>query len=546
MEKHQLQATIARFEALFSPSAVSTLPSVILKNHVNLLFGLYSIIPDSPDREKLKAIIVFVLINRDRNQLQNMISSLRLKDSQTLNLHPRIVHKNDSLQIGEEKTSLRDDTESFMQLVKSSNNNFLIYDVFICLVNLLGEVQSSGDNFLSEYSVSEDELPDVLHRKFIKKLSILEPLQEMIKWKSLHSQLNEKPQEVMQAVKKVLLTLVERSNSVDNHLILIFFTVFKELIHKLRSEDQREHMEIEFAELKSKCKNLDVRQQLEEIFRTRTETPNVDSSQITFEEAMKLMRSGEIYCKVYGSDTMIKLLKIRDQQCIQNRHVVLAVALENLKETESYAYLNIIRLLVALTREMDSEVIDALIAEYRNQERDVNERLKVGEALVKVVQYLGDLSAKFQDILIRCFLSGSRDHNNEFRASSLSNLGTICKLLSYQIHKFFQEMLQQLEIILQSDEYLPSKRASALVLSQVLEGMPNLMDFQEFLLPVYRLLKNVLAYEHDTQTRIHAEIGLQYLNSKTKDFLNPDLKVSKEIRILLDENPHKLKEIQFK
>lgn len=85
-----------------------------------------------------------------------------------------------------------------------------------------------------------------------------------------------------------------------------------------------------------------------------------------------------------------------------------------------------------------------------------------------------------------------------------------------------------------------------MVLSQILAGLPNLMDFQDYLLPIYRLLKEILANEADPQTRIHAEIGLDHLKTKTKDFLSTKQMVEKEIKILLDSNPNKLNEIKFK
>ena len=107
-------------------------------------------------------------------------------------------------------------------------------------------------------------------------------------------------------------------------------------------------------------------------------------------------------------------------------------------------------------------------------------------------------------------------------------------------------MFLQLESIIKCDDYLPSKRAASMVLSQILAGLPNLMDFQDYLLPIYRLLKEILANEADPQTRIHAEIGLDHLKTKTKDFLSTKQMVEKEIKILLDSNPNKLNEIKFK
>lgn len=544
LERQQMLDMINRLHVLFSSSTIASLPSSILRKHIAVLFNLYTLLPDSPESTKLASVVVFFLSNRDRKELQKAIQVFRLKDDDAqLKIHPRICFKNEALQIGDEQG---DDTEAFLNLLRNSNNNFLIFDVFICLINTLGVVQSSGDNFLSEYDVDEEDLPNVLHKKFFKKLAILEPLQEMIQWKSLHTQLNEKPKEVLDVIKEVLLKIVEKADAMDEQLMVIFFSLFKELIHKLKDDNQRKLMRKEVLRIKDKCKNAELREQIQAIFNEQEVIPNVDPSQMAFDDAMNLLRSDEIYCKVYGSDTLIKLLKKRDKQTVANRHTVLAVALQNMRETESYAYLNIIRLLVALSYVMDTEVVDALIADFKNQELEIDERLKIGEVIVKVTEDLGQFAVKFKQPLIDCFLKGSRDSNNEFRTSSLANLGSICKTLSYQMHNFFHEMFQQLEIIIKSDEYLPSKRAAALVLSQVLSGIPSLMDFQEYLSPIYRLLKDILENETDQETRLHAGVGLDHLNAKTKDFLNPDLEMAKEIKIRLDENPHKISDIKYK
>lgn len=546
MESQQLQVTINKLHVLFSSSTVASLPSAILQSQILLLFNLYCIIPESPDRGKLASVIVFFLRNRSRNELQKLVQEFRLKENSGIKLHPRVCYKNETLQIGAEQQNISVDTESFLHLMITSNNNFLIYDVFLSLIKILGCVQNSGDNYLTEFNVSEEDLPEVLHRKFFKKLAILEPLQEMIQWRSLQSQLNDKPKEVLDVIKEVLVKIIEKSDVTDEQTMIIFFSLFKELMYKLKDESQRTQMKQEVQKIKKLCKSKELQDQIDMIFNIKDEIPNVDPSQMSFDDAMKLLHSTEIYCKVYGSDTLVKLLKKRDKQALLNRHTILAVALINLKETESYAYLNVIKLLVALSYVMDSEVVDALIAEYKNRELAIDERLKIGEVIVKVMEDLGEMSMKFKQQLLQCFLSGSSDDNNEFRTSSLVNLGTVCKILSFQIHNFFQELHQQLEVIIRSDDYLPSKRAAAMVLSQILTGLPNLMDFQEFLLPIYHLLKEILANESDPQTRIHAEVGLDHLNAKTKDFLNPDLKVAKEIKIRLDENPHKIDEIKYK
>lgn len=92
-------------------------------------------------------------------------------------------------------------------------------------------------------------------------------------------------------------------------------------------------------------------------------------------------------------------------------------------------------------------------------------------------------------------------------------------------------MLLIIQTIIQTDEYLPARRAAVFILSELLKGMNNLIDFQDILLPIYRLLKHVVATETDITTKMHAVIGLEKLQEKTKEFLLPQQNMEKEIKI---------------
>lgn len=77
-------------------------------------------------------------------------------------------------------------------------------------------------------------------------------------------------------------------------------------------------------------------------------------------------------------------------------------------------------------------------------------------------------------------------------------------------------------------KYLPAKRAAILVLSELLEGMDNLMDFEPMLLPVYRFLKNIVNSSEfrDEKMHIHASNGLKCLSEKCLKLIESVLKSS--------------------
>lgn len=81
------------------------------------------------------------------------------------------------------------------------------------------------------------------------------------------------------------------------------------------------------------------------------------------------------------------------------------------------------------------------------------------------------------------------------------------------------------------DKYLPTRRASALILADLLKGMQDLEQYQEFLLQIYRTLKDIADNDPDLHMQIHARNGLEHLKEKIKDALTPKIKMEKEINI---------------
>lgn len=81
-------------------------------------------------------------------------------------------------------------------------------------------------------------------------------------------------------------------------------------------------------------------------------------------------------------------------------------------------------------------------------------------------------------------------------------------------------------------KYLPSKRAAVLVLSELLEGMDNLMDFEPMLLPIYRFLKNIInsPLYQDEKMYIHAENGLKCLSEKCIQLIEKVIKSSAQLK----------------
>jgi hypothetical protein len=94
------------------------------------------------------------------------------------------------------------------------------------------------------------------------------------------------------------------------------------------------------------------------------------------------------------------------------------------------------------------------------------------------------------------------------------------------------QLMSYIKNVLAHEQYVPLRRAAVQVLSQLLSGMDKLMDLGDHVLEVYRLLKHIVQTETDEKTNLHASIALETLKIKTKDFLKPEVKLEKEIKIM--------------
>uniref|UniRef100_A0A182F4H4 RNA polymerase II assembly factor Rtp1 C-terminal domain-containing protein n=1 Tax=Anopheles albimanus TaxID=7167 RepID=A0A182F4H4_ANOAL len=408
-----------------------------------------------------------------------------------------------------------------IEMLKSSNRNLVLYDVFIIL---LSELMNPSNPLDDKRILDDDEQQNVLRNQFYQKYTIMQSLMELINHKHFHSQLYDNPAEVLALLKDSVAKAIDRRTDMeasDDDVLQIIVSLFQEFLVKTRSQAEAHDIFklLRRYRISTRCS----RELGERIDTLCNKPPTVSESEVlsdsSFSNAFSLCSDPEPYCKVYGTTLLLKLLKEKDKETVAQRHSVLILALANLRNEESYAFLNSVRLLVALCVVLEADVIDSLMKEYLSESNELDYRLKVGEATVKTVETLGPFAIRYRDVLLNGFLTGARHRLDEIRASSLANVGNISRILSYQVHHYFYELFLVISLIIETDKYLPARRAGILVLAQLIEGMDGLMDFQEYLLPIYRFLKQVINTDKDDVTKLQAAVALDHLKAKTKDFL---------------------------
>lgn len=462
------------------PSDV-TLPSKLLIPYLHLLFQLHNIFneltcPSSVTlKHKITAIIVRCLVNRETSELNQIIETILYEnyDDKTRSLHPRLYITGDAERFFVKISGQTDVTNdglggmasfhrssvTLVNLLKISDNNVLIYNVFLHLLQMF------SDNFTSKSTVTNtnadlmddvDELTTAIEWNFKRKYAVINALNELILFKPFHSQFSENPHDIIEILDKILNRQIECIESAQTkqfqnvetdceEFLIVILAIVGDFLQKIRHGELTNRLHRTLQRLQILIQAHGISTVVSKKIITILE-PQVNSTQSEYALAYTMLTEpyGEPYIKVYGIMTLLKLINAKDDEAVLNVHSILALTMKMLREDDSYIFLNCIKLLIGLVELLQDTVIEALVAEYHldvdSETTDIDFKLKIGETIVKVTQGLGEMCYKYKDTLISCFLRGSCHTNAEFRTSNISNLGMILRALTYQIHNFFQEV----------------------------------------------------------------------------------------------------------
>lgn len=595
MEHDELSLLISVTYQLFCSSTVECLPTELLISYLPLLLQMYHHMPDGIlQKKQLASIVTRCLHNCTLDELQEIVVKLyeQTFDDNWQQLHSRvIIYPNvEQTQLTVKIASIETKQDfspslAVPELLMNSNHNILTYRIFMILLQKMSKILD--DDAIGQHEAqiellqTEDELLTFLNSKYPVKVEILLSLNTLISHQPLRSQIFENVSDFLRVLRTLLQKRLNTCNMASgsgqqtesmDQTLLILLTLTQELLEQTQMPETYRNLIPALQILQNQTPNQLIKERIKCLLTLLNGEfkANAAEQSSAFYTARALFETKESHLQVYGIQMLLELLQQRDSVTLANTHLLIALALSTLKNRESYTFLNCVRLFVGLVHIMETEVLETLVDEYLNEQTNIDYRLVVGETMLKVAQELGKfekcyhynirniqlfrsgpLCYKYKHILLNCFMHGGRSPLNEFRMSSFSNLAQMARTLCYQVQHFFQEVgnetlhlvqhlintfsLQLLNLIdceLSSGKYLPAKRAAILVLSELLEGIDNLLDFEEMLLPIYRALKTIESDETaDVKMRQHAANGLRTLAAKCKKFLFPEVQMQKEIRI---------------
>ncbi|XP_068941585.1 transport and Golgi organization protein 6 homolog [Petaurus breviceps papuanus] len=255
-----------------------------------------------------------------------------------------------------------------------------------------------------------------------------------------------------------------------------------------------------------------------------------------FQEVLLSAYDPEIPTRAAALRTLSCWIEQRAPQALRTQEKLLKVFLENMEHEDTFVYLSAIQGVALLTDVYPEEILPSLLAQYGGSpgKHPPETRMKVGEALMRIVRALGDMVSKYREPLIHTFLRGVKDPDSSLRASSLSNLGELCQRLHFLLGPVVHEVTSCLIAVAKTDPEAQVRRAAIHVVVLLLRGLSQKATevLRDVLKDLYHLLKHVVRFEPDGAAKLHAQLALEELDEIMRSFLFPPQRLEKKIVVL--------------
>ncbi|CAG8496229.1 11991_t:CDS:2 [Diversispora eburnea] len=163
--------------------------------------------------------------------------------------------------------------------------------------------------------------------------------------------------------------------------------------------------------------------------------------------------------------------------------------------------------LSSLTDIHGKKIMEKLMKIYSDPIQNLDNRLRIGEAILQTIQRCGDVLGKY--IL-------NKDQNKILRISALSIIGFACETSPLALTTWFRDIVDWILNILDIQKDVEIRRASIVLLISLIRGLSSHSQ-SIFLIPKdllersWRTLKYVEEIDNDDLIKYHARVGIKNL-----------------------------------
>jgi len=394
---------------------------------------------------------------------------------------------------GEQRDTLRE-AECITKLLKSCKNEELEGNLFIELLNELQVVPEHDERYLTLFQwlvQMLDEFGENILKNTVQVCTFLKAI------------LNNKDEKILAISLAIISALLSGTTKLKEEEIILIYELEPEL----------ERIEMNYPDLSELASELRTKILVND--KASWVVPDeVESRSESIESLQRILQELSdplLPVRGHGLIALRRLVLARNKEADANLQKILSIFRNQLDDNDTYIYGGAINGLTALGDVYPKEIIPILAQQAADTSRSVEQRLKVNESLLKISQRCGETLPFHVDPLIHTFLLACRDNDRTIRASGLSNIAELCKMLRFGLHPYLEEIVECVFALSTTDREVEVKRGCIFVLYLLLEGLgvDSFEMIPDHLAQVQKMIIQAMR-DNDAVTCYHGERAHSY------------------------------------
>lgn len=248
-----------------------------------------------------------------------------------------------------------------------------------------------------------------------------------------------------------------------------------------------------------------------------------DIQEREYDIAMNDLNNKLVPVRVHALVHLKQMIMTNDQYVISKIPQLYDIVESSLADQEPYVFLASINLMAEMSIRRTKEILPRLIELYSKIGLDVQQRINVGEVLVRLTKQMNKTTPYYAQEIMNTLFNGTTDHEELVRMSSLSSIGEICRYLGDSLGKYIVDILSCIERVINTD-VIQVKCAAVDLLRSALMGLDKLTveSIQIELKSIYSLLKRLKYKTLDDKLCLQVDLALEELGRLAKEMLGID------------------------
>ncbi|KAI8973433.1 hypothetical protein BDF20DRAFT_651428 [Mycotypha africana] len=252
---------------------------------------------------------------------------------------------------------------------------------------------------------------------------------------------------------------------------------------------------------------------------TTSNSSSLEASKEKYKLAMKSLQDELLPIRAHGMGLLKEMALAKDPLVSSGEGLdhLLDIFTRLVQDEDSYIYLNAVKGLSAMTDAYGNEIIKKLGEVYTNKQQKLDNRLRIGEALLQTIQRCGDALGKYAHTLLEPLetVLGRRDEDSHLRVSALSILGMACQTCPVALSAHMNGLIDWVLNILEIEKVPEVRRAATVLILSLFRGLAaqTLYEYPtESLRRTYRTLRYIEETDADELCRYQARVALSDLD----------------------------------